>query len=114
MRNGIAPGSCRRRRFGKCSTVSSPRPIMFQVDWSDDSLADLCQIYLDHSTHRKEIRHAADRVEMLLNAAARSAGTEISSEGLRKLRFEPLEAVYSIDGVQAEIQSVRWIGFAIP
>jgi hypothetical protein len=29
---------------------------MFQVDWSPSALAvDLCQIYLDHAIHRKDI-----------------------------------------------------------
>jgi hypothetical protein len=57
---------------------------MFQVDWSPSALAvDLCQIYLDHAIHRKDITVAADRIDVRLRAAANSMGTELSAEGLR-------------------------------
>jgi hypothetical protein len=88
---------------------------MFQVDWSDDSLlGDLCQIYLDHRDQSTDITHACDRIEMLLRASARIVGAEVSAEGLRKLRHEPIEVIYSIDAGHVEVQTVKWIGFTAP
>jgi hypothetical protein len=83
---------------------------MFQVEWSDDSLLnDLCQIYLDHPSRRKETTYASDRIEKLLSSSADAAGVNISIEGLRKLICDPLEVVYAIDGMEVEIQTVRWV-----
>ncbi len=88
---------------------------MFQVDWSDDSLLiDLCDIYLKHAAHRNEITYAADRVENLLCSSARTVGSQVSPEGLRKLRYEPLEIIYAIDGANVEVQTVKWAGFSTP
>jgi hypothetical protein len=88
---------------------------MFQVDWSDDAIAnDLCQLYLDHRAQSKEITYACNRIENLLRTSARALGTEISAEGLRKYRYEPLEVIFSLDGNDAEIQTVRWVGFSAP
>jgi hypothetical protein len=88
---------------------------MFQVDWSDDSLlGDLCQIYLDHRSQSTEITHSCDRIELLLRTSARSVVAEVSTEGLRKLRHEPIEVIYSIDAGHVEVQAVKWIGFTVP
>ena len=84
---------------------------MFSVDLSDDSLlGDLCQLYLDHPQYRKEITSAADRIEMMLRTSADRIGAEVSVEGLRKFRYEPLEVIYSIDSSNVEIQTARWVG----
>lgn len=88
---------------------------MFQIDWSDDSLlGDLCQIYLDHPTMRHEITYAADRLEALLRMSADTSGSQVSPEGLRRFRYQPLEVVYAIDGAKVEIQTMRWIGLLTP
>jgi len=84
---------------------------MFQVDWSDDALGDLCQLYLHHLANSKDITYASDRIERFLRSSAQTVGTEVSSEGLRKFRYEPLEVIYAIDGTNVEVQTVKWVGF---
>ena len=88
---------------------------MFQVDWSDDALlGDLCQVYLDHAEFRKEITYASERIEVFLRASATAIGAEVSQEGLRKIRYDPLEMIYAIDGANVEIQTMKWVGFSTP
>ena len=49
------------------------------------------------------------RVE-LLTSSADTIGVQISPEGLRKLRYDPLDVIYAFDGTNVEIQTVKWVG----